>query len=78
LSRQTWSQDGHPAVFQQSSDCVLDRRNAPRAFTPEKGDLEMGLGLRKLPGSDLFVSAIDDWFIPDSVPLIKAAFLAQH
>jgi hypothetical protein len=38
----------------------------------------MGLGLRKLPGSDLFVSAIDDWFISDSVPLIKAAFLAQH
>jgi len=29
-------QGGHPAVFPQSSDCVLEWRNAPRVFTPEK------------------------------------------
>jgi hypothetical protein len=39
----------------------------------------MGLGLQNFPGSDLCVPAIDDWFIPGSVPLIvEAAFLAQH
>jgi hypothetical protein len=26
----------HPAVFPHSSDCVLEWRNAPRVFTPEK------------------------------------------